>query len=89
MSPTEPYLPEHMIEGMNLYLEHGVKPGSFMTAILCNDLREAVGRADHINIKYITNIVAHCYNYIPSHSWGSPEAVQAWVESFQGGKSES
>lgn len=79
MSPTEPFLPEHMREGMKNYLEHGIEPGSFLTAVLSNDLKRAVGAADHINLQYLTNIVSYCYNEIPAGSWGSPEMVQEWM----------
>lgn len=84
MNPTQPYLPDHMKDGMKLYLEHGIEPGGFMLAVLTNDLKGAVGRADHINMKYLTNIVAYCYNDIPSDSWGSPEKVEAWLNKFRG-----
>lgn len=82
MERTKPFLPEHMREGMELYLKHGVEPGSFLKAVLCNNLCEAVGRADHINIVYLTNIVSYCYNEIPSTAWGSPDSVQKWMANF-------
>ncbi len=79
MSPSEPFLPEHMRDGMKLYLEHGVEPGGFMYAVLTNDLKGACSRADHINMRYLTNIVSYCYNEIPSVAWGSKERVDAWL----------
>jgi hypothetical protein len=83
MSPTEPFLPEHMRGGMKLYLEHGVEPGGFMYSVLANDLKGAVSRADHINLRYLTNIVSYCYNSIPSTAWGSYEKVDLWLEKFR------
>lgn len=82
MDRTEPFLPEHMRGAMKLYLENGIEPGSFLTAVLRNDLKEAVGRADHINLQYLTNIVSYCYNEIPSTAWGSPERVTNWLNHF-------
>lgn len=79
MHPTEPYLPEHMRDAMKMYLEHRIEPGSFLLAVLTNDLKGAVGRADHINLKHLTNIVSYCYNEIPSQAWGSPAKVEAWL----------
>lgn len=79
MNPTEPYLPEHMHDAMTNYLKHKIAPGSFLTAVLCNNLKDAVGRADHINLQYLPNIVSYCYNEIPSEAWGSPEKFDAWL----------
>lgn len=80
MNPTDPFLPEHMRRGMQNYLEHGIEPGSFLSAVLCNDLKGAVGAADHINLQYLTNIVAYCYNEIPAECWGSEDKFNRWVQ---------
>lgn len=82
MEPGQPFLPEHMRRGMELYINEGVEPGSFMMSVLCNDLKEAVGRADHINMRYLTNIVSFCYNDLPHQAWGSPEKVKKWMSQF-------
>lgn len=79
----EPYLPDHMKKGMKNYLEHGIEPGSFMTAVLCNDLKGAIARADSTNLAALPNIVSYCYNNIPSTAWGSPEKMEAWINSFR------
>ena len=76
-------LPEHMRDGMQLYVDHGIEPGSFMTSVLANDLKQACACADDINRYRIFDIVSYCYNYIPSQSWGSYERVEAWIK--QGG----
>lgn len=75
-------VPEHMQAGLMLYLEHGVLPGSFLTAVLENDLKGAFGRADHINESRIKDIVTFLYNYAPGPCWGSPQKVASWVASF-------
>ena len=31
-------IPEHMRGGIERYVNHGIPPGSFLTAIICNDL---------------------------------------------------
>ena len=80
MSLPEPFLPPHMVDGMKLYLEHGVEPGSFMMSVLCNDLRGAIGRADHINSRFLANIVSWLTSEAPSACWGSPERVRRWIE---------
>lgn len=75
-------LPEHMWGGMKRYLENGIMPGSFLTAVLLNDLKGALGQADHINRNRLHDIVTFLYNYAPGTCWGSPDKVNAWVESF-------
>lgn len=80
----EAYIPDHMIDGVKRYIDEGIPPGSFLTAVICNDLKEAVGRADHINIKALPNIVSWFYNNAPRTCWGSEENFRAWVEAKRG-----
>lgn len=72
-------LPEHMREGMQSYIEHGIKPGSFLTAVLSNDLMGAIGMADDVNVGKLHAYAVYLYSYAPRGSHGSPEAVKAWV----------
>lgn len=58
--------------------------GHFVTAVLENDLTEAVARADENSLAALYEIVIYCCNYIPSNCWGSKEKVKAWIE--QGGE---
>lgn len=55
--------------------------GSFLRAILENDLRAAAVRADDLNRFAITDIVLFLHSYAPSNAWGSPTAVAAWLAS--------
>ena len=43
-------LPDYMRGGIIRYLQHGIKPGSFLTAILQNDLEMATLCASDVNI---------------------------------------
>ena len=76
-------VPEHDVDGLFLYVFHGIMPGSFLEAVLSNDLMESFGRADHINKEKIFNICQFIYNEIPSDCWGSPEKMQAWMDARQ------
>lgn len=76
-------VPTHMHDGMKLYFDRGVEPGSFMTAVLCNDLKESFGRADDINRERLFDIVRFLWMHAPAPCWGSPDEVRAWIE--QGG----
>ena len=69
-----------IIESLERYLNAGIIPGSFLTAALENNLREAFGCADEENTANMRNIVAYLYNHVPAGAWGSREAVASWVE---------
>ena len=69
----------HVVESLALYISDGIPPGGFLMAILTNDLREAVGHADHINLRLIPEYVSYLWNDCPSVCWGSPEKVEGWL----------
>jgi hypothetical protein len=73
-------IPEHCREGLKEYLVGGIPVGSFLRAVICNDLADACGRADDINRHHLFNYVQFLYQYAPSPAWGSPEAYNDWVE---------
>ena len=74
------YIPDYMMDGLKRYIEQGIEPGSFLTAVLCNDLNGAVGRADDQNVKNLPAYIGYLYNEAPSPCWGSPEKVKAWMK---------
>jgi hypothetical protein len=53
------------------YLEHGLPPGSFGRALLCNDLTAAVLRADPNNKRLLGQHVEWLWNHFPLESWGN------------------
>lgn len=60
--------------------------GSFVTALLANDLVEAAGRADYLNVKRLDAYASFLYNEMPGRTgdaardyWGSYEAVAARI----------
>jgi len=73
-------LPEHMQQGARDYVERGYKPGSFLRAVLSNDLVEAFGHADLTNLDHMRAWALWLFNEAPSMCWGSPERVAAWIE---------
>lgn len=73
---------EGIKNSLELYITKGYKPGGFLTSVLENDLTGAVGRADHINIKRLPDIVKYIYNNIPSNVWGSRAIVEKHLKSF-------
>ena len=77
-------IPERMHGGIRRYLENRIPPGDFLMAVLCNDLKEAYGRADDENIELLPVYVAYFYNEAPAKCWGSPEKVRAWLAEGRG-----
>jgi hypothetical protein len=71
---------QETISGIHRYVYQHIKPGSFLTAVLSNDLKEAIGQADEDNLCEIANIVGYIYNEIPGICWGSPERVTDWLK---------
>ena len=71
---------QYLVDGVQRYLEHGIRPGDFLTAVLCNDLKEACGRADFTNRYLLFDIVNWLYNEAPLGSWGSPEIFDKVID---------
>ncbi len=78
--PNYDLLPEHIREGVKLYIEHGVLPGSFLRAVITNNLMESFGRADETNIRRMFDIVSFFYNEAPETCWGSKKKMERWVK---------
>lgn len=73
-------LPEHIQEGIKNYIEQGVPCGSFVKAVICNDLKETCAQADAVNKYEIFNIVSWFCNKAPSACWGSQACYNHWIE---------
>ena len=75
-------LPERMRGGITRFRDNGVVPGTFLQAVLENDLVGAVGKADDENVTLLWHYANMLYNAFPARGlgcWGSPEAVQDWA----------
>lgn len=67
------------LDGLKRYVEHRAPPGCFLRAVLENDLKGAVARADDENQRVIPIYVFWLYNEAPAACWGSPAAVEEWL----------
>jgi hypothetical protein len=76
-------IPAHMQAALRRYVLEGIKPGDFLTAVICNDLRNAVGRADSENLPLLSLYVMWFYNIAPGTCWGSHEAMLKWLAERQ------
>lgn len=73
-------VPAGLREGLLLYLRVGIRPGSFLCAVLQNDLVDACRRADPVSAWGLQAIVSFLDNFAPAPSYGSPAAFEAWIE---------
>jgi len=70
---------EYMKGAVQRYIEHGIPPGGFLTAVICNNLSDSFARADENNLAKLHEWVQWFYNEAPSPCWGSQEKMQAWM----------
>ena len=73
-------LPEHIRGGTQRWIEHGVPPGDFLIAVICNQLKQSFMWADDINRFRMFDIVSFFYNEAPSECHGSEERMKKWQE---------
>lgn len=76
-------IPSHMHGAVRRYFFDGIAPGSFLTAVLSNDLMGALGKADDDNRNALPGYGAFLYNYVPADSFDSPACVKEWLASFE------
>ena len=72
-------IPELTQGALQRYVEAKIEPGSFLTAVLCNDLFTAMGKADMFNQRALHAICMYIYNEVPGNCWGSKEIVNDWL----------
>ena len=72
-------LPEHMREAMQNYIEVGIHPGGFLSAVLANDLMRALGKADDTNRAALHAYGVFLYCEAPPACYGSPAKFNAWI----------
>lgn len=75
--PTE--IPELVLRGLMNYVNYGLPVGGFLTAVLENDLRNAVQLADPLSWETIRPLMFLLHNEAPSRCWGCPERVKRWM----------
>lgn len=74
------YIPERMMPAIENYITKGINPGHFLTAVICNDFKEAVGRADDENMKNLPAYASYFYHEVPANCWGSKDLFLDWMK---------
>lgn len=69
-----------MMNSILRYIEHGIRPGDFLQAVIRNDLANAVGYADEHNLANLPAYVGYFYNEAPSLCWGSQDHMDQWID---------
>ncbi len=75
-------------DAIERYIEKGIDPGSFLTAILSNQIMEAYMYADFADGTCMHSWAKWLYNYGDERYWGTPEIVEKWIESHKGERDE-
>jgi hypothetical protein len=76
-------VPKKTFEAIQDWIAKGTHPsqlGSFVRAVLTNDLRTAVGKADEENLAALKEIVGWVYWNVPSGIYGTELALLAYHE---------
>jgi hypothetical protein len=73
-------IPRAIKEQIDNYIDGGVPPAGFLSAMLCNNIRDAVAHADEFNKRALYDIVIYLENFMPNMAWGSPVRVEKWLE---------
>lgn len=78
------YIPIRMELPILNYIHRRIGPGSFLEAVITNDLRNACRCADDENLKNLPAYIAYFRNEAPSQCWGSIEKMRAWLKRKDG-----
>jgi len=77
------YSVDDIVDALERYLNQGIMPGGFLTAVLENNLTNAFGRADEKNTNRMRDIVRYMYNHFPEYAWGSRAKVGDFLTRFE------
>jgi|TARA_Y100000310_G_scaffold56176_1_gene51492 hypothetical protein len=74
---------QSMVSGIKRYVQWGIMPGHFLTALFSDKLTDTFARADGTNTPLIKEWVGWVYNEMPSNLVGSLEKMAAHVIEIQ------
>lgn len=73
------YIPDRMMGGILRYIEHGVRPGDFLQAVICDSLSDATITADDENLRNLPAFGYYFYMEVPTGLRGK-ENMEAWIK---------
>lgn len=71
-------VPEHLRGALARWYEEALPPGSFLMAVLSNNLMESFKRSDTNGLKSLDSLVDFLFHHFPMDAWGSRENVDTW-----------
>lgn len=71
-------IPKDIKKAIDGHVDHGYSTGGFVYAVLCNDLAEAMARADIDSRFTLGEICNYVFNLTPAPCWGTGKKVKAW-----------
>lgn len=71
-------VPEHLREGLARYVIHGIHPGSFLCAVIDNNLHGAIRYGDDDSLAGIKAIITFLWNSTPAACFGSKDRRFEW-----------
>lgn len=72
-------VPQHTLDALERYVEHHLRPGGFLMAVLMNQFIDAIFLADKENRLALKEIATYVYWELPRQCWGSREIVENWL----------
>ncbi len=72
--------PASILAAIDRFVEHRIAPGSFVTAVLSNDLAGAFRTADEDSLRGLRDIMWHIHWEIPGGCHGSKSKVENWLK---------
>lgn len=67
-------------EVISYFTRHQRPAGKFLAAVLENNLTVALAEAGPVNRAFLVDLLEFLVRHAPPDSWGSVEAVDAWVK---------
>ena len=72
--------PASVVASIDRFVEHRIAPGSFVRAVLSNDLAGAFGTADESSLRGLRDIMLYIHWEVPARCHGSESKVQKWLQ---------
>lgn len=72
-------IPEHMHESIINYIVHRQPVGDFLRAVLANDLKKAISKADEDNLQNLAAFPIFLHMWAPDECHGSAVAYEQWI----------
>ena len=72
-------IPLPILTALERYLTERIEPGSFLMAVLENDLSAAMMYGDDATLEHCPALVRYLENEVDPRAWGNEDAVKEWL----------